>query len=291
MTAVPEAPPSRTVTVGGRRIAYREAGDASSPALVLLHGLGGNAAMWRRQYGALSDRFRVLGWDMPGYGGSDPLAGTPAAADVGEHVLTYTVTDSASPTGTETRTFVLTIATEADDPLPGVSGDAIITEITIDGATSRAGRLHVGEGGSTDVKVTVRWTNDDLRKIYMDDDSPDPVKIPLSAMAGDGAGDWLSPAEIDGRGEDVDLESMITITIPKKPSATASRNAHVTKTGMADIRLHDDNDAEDEEFYIMVGSATMGVNRNRSELKSADIVIDDDEMQGFALKKKSGTAY
>ncbi|MDE0171859.1 MAG: alpha/beta fold hydrolase [Defluviicoccus sp.] len=81
MTAVPEAPPSRTVTVGGRRIAYREAGDASSPALVLLHGLGGNAAMWRRQYGALSDRFRVLGWDMPGYGGSDPLAGTPAAAD------------------------------------------------------------------------------------------------------------------------------------------------------------------------------------------------------------------
>ena len=81
MTAVPEAPPSRTVTVGGRRIAYREAGDASLPSLVLLHGLGGNAAMWRRQYDALSDRFRVVGWDMPGYGGSDPLAGTPAAAD------------------------------------------------------------------------------------------------------------------------------------------------------------------------------------------------------------------
>ena len=210
---------------------------------------------------------------------------------MGEHVLTYSVTDSASTPVTVTRTFVLTIAAEGDDPLPGVSGDAIITEIAIDGATSRAGRMHVGEGGSTDVEVTVRWTNDDLRKIYMEDDSPDPVKIPLSAMAGDGAGDWLSPAEIDGRGEDVDLESMISISIPKKPSATASRNAHVTKTGMADIRLHDDNDAEDEEFYIMVGGATMGVNRNRSELMSADIVIDDDEMQGFELKKKSGTAY
>ncbi|MDE0333926.1 MAG: alpha/beta fold hydrolase [Defluviicoccus sp.] len=81
MTAVPEAPPSRTVMVGGRRIACRDAGDVSLPTLVLLHGLGGNAAMWRRQYGALSDRFRVVGWDMPGYGGSDPLAGTPAAAD------------------------------------------------------------------------------------------------------------------------------------------------------------------------------------------------------------------
>ena len=81
MTAVPEAPPSRTVAVGGRRIACRDGGDVLFPALVLLHGLGGNAAMWRRQYGALSDRFRVVGWDMPGYGGSDPLAGTPAAAD------------------------------------------------------------------------------------------------------------------------------------------------------------------------------------------------------------------
>ena len=67
--------------VGGRRIAYREAGDESLPALVLLHGLGGNAAMWRRQYDALSDRFRVVGWDMPGYGGSDPLPGAPVAAD------------------------------------------------------------------------------------------------------------------------------------------------------------------------------------------------------------------
>ena len=81
MIAVPEAPPSRTVMVGGRRIAYREAGDESLPALVLLHGLGGNAAMWRRQYAALSDRFRVVGWDMPGYGGSDPLPGASVAAD------------------------------------------------------------------------------------------------------------------------------------------------------------------------------------------------------------------
>ena len=80
-TPTGEAPPSRTVEIDGRRIAYREAGEVSSPALVLLHGLGGNAAMWRRQYSALSDRFRVIGWDMPGYGGSDPLPGTPGPAD------------------------------------------------------------------------------------------------------------------------------------------------------------------------------------------------------------------
>ena len=79
MTAAP--PPSRTVEAGGIRIAYREAGDASLPALALLHGLGGNAAMWRRQYAGLADRFRVIGWDMPGYGDSDALPGAPGPAD------------------------------------------------------------------------------------------------------------------------------------------------------------------------------------------------------------------
>lgn len=74
-------PPSRTVDVGGRRAAFREAGDVARPALVLLHGLGGNAAMWRRQYSALGERFRVIGWDMPGYGESDPLSGNPEPAD------------------------------------------------------------------------------------------------------------------------------------------------------------------------------------------------------------------
>ena len=84
MTTDTDPPLSRVVDVGGRGIAYREAGEPSLPALVLLHGLGGNAAMWRPQYGALSDYFRVVGWDMPGYGGSDPFAGTPAVADYGE---------------------------------------------------------------------------------------------------------------------------------------------------------------------------------------------------------------
>ena len=217
------------------------------------------------------------------------LSGTPVAADRGTHALEYTVTDG---TDTVRRTFTLTVGDEPDDPLPGVSGTAIITEITIDGATPQAGRLHVDEGDSTDVKVTVRWTNDDLRKIYMEDSSPDPVKIPISLMRGDGASDWLSGAEITGRGEDVDLEEdTISIAIPSKPRDGASRNAHVTKTGETEIRLHDDADAEHEEFYIMVGSGTMGVNRARSELKSADIVIEDDETQGFKLTKKSGTAY
>jgi pimeloyl-ACP methyl ester carboxylesterase len=54
---------------------YRESGRVDAPALVLLHGIGSTSAGWRLQYGPLGERFRVLAWDAPGYGGSTPLPG------------------------------------------------------------------------------------------------------------------------------------------------------------------------------------------------------------------------
>jgi len=62
-------PPRSVVRVSTGTIAYRERG-AGSP-VVLLHGLGGNAASWEAQLDGLSDRHRVVAWDAPGYGGSD----------------------------------------------------------------------------------------------------------------------------------------------------------------------------------------------------------------------------
>ena len=61
----------RVAVAGGRHLAYREAG--RGPALVLLHGIGSSSASWRAQLATLSDRFRVIAWDAPGYGGSDVL--------------------------------------------------------------------------------------------------------------------------------------------------------------------------------------------------------------------------
>lgn len=52
----------------GGAISYREAG--TGPALLLMHGIGGNSRSWREQLEALSDRFRVIAWDAPGYGAS-----------------------------------------------------------------------------------------------------------------------------------------------------------------------------------------------------------------------------
>lgn len=63
-------------------IAYREAGDARASALVFLHGLGAYSAAYAAQFAGLSDRYRVIAWDAPGYGGSKQLAAAaPSAHD------------------------------------------------------------------------------------------------------------------------------------------------------------------------------------------------------------------
>lgn len=53
------------------RITWEERGEG--PPLVFLHGIGGDALCWRPQLDAFSEAFRVISWNMPGYGGSAPL--------------------------------------------------------------------------------------------------------------------------------------------------------------------------------------------------------------------------
>lgn len=52
-------------------IAWREAGDGD--VLLFLHGLGGSRTAWEPQIEGLSDRWRCVAWDMPGYGASSPV--------------------------------------------------------------------------------------------------------------------------------------------------------------------------------------------------------------------------
>jgi 3-oxoadipate enol-lactonase len=67
-------------TTADGRFAFEEAGPADGTPLVFLHGIGGAARAWRPQLRAFGDRFRALAWDMPGYGGSAPLAWVSIAA-------------------------------------------------------------------------------------------------------------------------------------------------------------------------------------------------------------------
>jgi 2-hydroxy-6-oxonona-2,4-dienedioate hydrolase/4,5:9,10-diseco-3-hydroxy-5,9,17-trioxoandrosta-1(10),2-diene-4-oate hydrolase len=63
---------SRFVQAGGHRLHYHEAGEG--PSLLMIHGGGPGAGGWsnyRRNIDALSERFRVVIPDLPGFGRSD----------------------------------------------------------------------------------------------------------------------------------------------------------------------------------------------------------------------------
>ncbi len=71
-------------TVGGERVRYYAAG--SGPPVVLLHGLGGSAAVWHRNVPALRERYRVLVPELWG-GGWTQFRG-PVTLDAGARLVT-----------------------------------------------------------------------------------------------------------------------------------------------------------------------------------------------------------
>lgn len=72
MAGVPQMPAgvaAKTATVYGAKINYVEAG--SGPAVILLHGLGGDSMNWAMTIGELSKKYRVIVPDQIGFGRSD----------------------------------------------------------------------------------------------------------------------------------------------------------------------------------------------------------------------------
>lgn len=60
----------RSARIDGIEIAYREAGRADAPAILLLHGFPTSSHMFRNLIPALADRYRVIAPDYPGFGQS-----------------------------------------------------------------------------------------------------------------------------------------------------------------------------------------------------------------------------
>ncbi|MFH8295209.1 alpha/beta fold hydrolase [Streptomyces sp. NPDC018059] len=79
----------RSTTVRGHEIAYREAGPADAPALLLLHGFPTSSHMFRDLIPLLSHRYRVIAPDHIGFGRS----AAPAADE-----FTYTFAELAEVT-------------------------------------------------------------------------------------------------------------------------------------------------------------------------------------------------
>lgn len=77
--------PIQSVNIHGQIQAYREAGQGQT--LLLLHGISSGAGSWLKQLQHLSQHYRLIAWDAPGYGQSDALhSATPSAQDYAERI-------------------------------------------------------------------------------------------------------------------------------------------------------------------------------------------------------------
>jgi pimeloyl-ACP methyl ester carboxylesterase len=74
----------RTTDVDGLKIFYREAGTASAPNLLLLHGFPSAGHMFRDLIPLLADRVHIIAPDLPGFGNSD----VPARGDGFDRIAT-----------------------------------------------------------------------------------------------------------------------------------------------------------------------------------------------------------
>lgn len=61
----------KTTIVFGAKIRYLEAGDATKPTVILLHGLGAQAESWQFNIAALAANYHVVAPDQIGFGKSD----------------------------------------------------------------------------------------------------------------------------------------------------------------------------------------------------------------------------
>ena len=68
VAAVPPGGGLEEITIHGHQVRFRMAG--SGPVLLLVHGITGSSANWRRVIGPLSERYTVIAPDMQGHGES-----------------------------------------------------------------------------------------------------------------------------------------------------------------------------------------------------------------------------
>ena len=73
-TSTAPGTPTATAEVDGLRLRYRDGG--SGEPVLLLHGIGRSLEDWTEQHDRLSDRYRVISLDLPGFGYSDRLPGS-----------------------------------------------------------------------------------------------------------------------------------------------------------------------------------------------------------------------
>ncbi len=227
------------------------------------------------------------------------LSGTPTTAAAATAVE-YTATDTATTAATVSQTFNITVTAAATTPTDGiitairVGTDTTAPERTVGGVA----RVHVDEGTTIDVNVTVEWNHAQVTELWDGHTAtspPEPAMVQLAVApftpATDAAGAaWLSPAEA---GTDALLQSAtVSIAIPKKPTATqepTAENRFKPATGKTVLSLAHDADAEDEGFRVDVVPNTgvfvsTSASRGRTTTDRVNVIVDD-ETQGIKLSR------
>ena len=92
--AAQAAPEPEFVEAGGRRLRYLALGDGGGPAILFIHGFGGDLNNWLFNQPPLSEQHTTYALDLPGHGGSSKEVGS---GDVG--ALTAAVCDFMAAKG------------------------------------------------------------------------------------------------------------------------------------------------------------------------------------------------
>ncbi len=114
----------QTVTVAGHRIAYRERG--SGPPIVFLHGGPLDSREFQRQFDGLSDEFRVVAWDAPGFGRSSDPPEHASFADWAHWLAAFMQALDVAPAHVAGLSFGGALALELFRQHPDVVGSLIL---------------------------------------------------------------------------------------------------------------------------------------------------------------------
>jgi pimeloyl-ACP methyl ester carboxylesterase len=142
-----DIPAGSRIRYRGDRFSYMEAGDASTPPLVLLHGIGGNSMHWRFQFAGLADRFRVIAWDAPGYMLSDCLiAETPTACGYADALADFLASLGVGAFDLLANSFGTRVAQCFAYHHPGRIGRAVFTGAGVAAGSSAGERARALDG-------------------------------------------------------------------------------------------------------------------------------------------------
>jgi len=166
------------------RFTFEAAGGPHHTPLIFLHGIGGMAKAWRDQLGFFGDRYHAIAWDMPGYGGSAPLANATIAT-LAEALTRFLIAVEARRPVLVGHSIGGMIVQQFLADHPGIAGGAVLAETSPafgkpDGDWQRA--FIAARLGPLDRGATMR----DLADGMVDDlvgDDPDPRGLAAARAA------------------------------------------------------------------------------------------------------------